>query len=230
MIYKTIVVTGASRGIGKALVEVLAANKEHHIIALSRDLKTMQHNFNALENVSSYAFDLELNVKVQITSITEKYPKIDLLINNAGYLVKSSIPNIERNLLMKSFEINYFGVVELVQALLPKMTSSISHIVNISSMGAFQGSVKFPELSAYTSAKAALCNFTELFAAENEGANTRMNCLCLGAVQTEMLSEAFPGYEASCQPEEMAKFIADFGLKSHYFLNGKIIPISLSTP
>ena len=97
-------------------------------------------------------------------------------------------------------------------------------------MGAFQGSVKFPELSAYTSAKAALCNFTELFAAENEGANTRMNCLCLGAVQTEMLSEAFPGYEASCQPEDMAKFIADFGLKSHYFLNGKIIPISLSTP
>ena len=97
-------------------------------------------------------------------------------------------------------------------------------------MGAFQGSVKFPELSAYTSAKAALCNFTEQFAAENQGANTRMNCLCLGAVQTEMLSEAFPGYEASCQPEDMAKFIADFGLKSHYFLNGKIIPISLSTP
>jgi hypothetical protein len=57
-----------------------------------------------------------------------------------------------------------------------------------------------------------------------------MNCLCLGAVQTEMLQEAFPGYEAPTSPAEMAQFIADFALTGNRFFKGKILPVSLSTP
>jgi NAD(P)-dependent dehydrogenase (short-subunit alcohol dehydrogenase family) len=120
--------------------------------------------------------------------------------------------------------------METVQYFISKMNATHSHIVNISSMGGFQGSMKFAGLAAYSTSKAALCCFTELFAEEYKETNIRMNCLCLGAVQTEMLAEAFPGYNAPIQPKEMAKFIVDFAENASRFINGKIIPVSLSTP
>ena len=104
------------------------------------------------------------------------------------------------------------------------------HIVNISSIGGFQGSVKFPGLTAYSTSKAALCSFTELFAEEYKETLISMNCLCLGAAQTEMLEEAFPGYEAPVSAEKMAEYIVDFSLNADQWMNGKIIPVSLSTP
>jgi NAD(P)-dependent dehydrogenase (short-subunit alcohol dehydrogenase family) len=97
-------------------------------------------------------------------------------------------------------------------------------------MGGFQGTVKFAGLTAYSTSKAALCSFTELFAEEYKESTIKMNCLCLGAAQTEMLEEAFPGYQAPVSAEKMAEFIADFALKGHQWMNGKIIPVSLSTP
>ena len=97
-------------------------------------------------------------------------------------------------------------------------------------MGGFQGSIKFPGLAAYSTSKAAICSFTELFAEEYKDSGISMNCLCLGAVQTEMLQEAFPGYEAPMNPEEMAEFICEFTLNAHRWMNGKVIPVSLSTP
>ena len=118
--------------------------------------------------------------------------------------------------------------METVQAALPKMTDA--HIVNISSIGGYQGSVKFPGLTAYSTSKAALCSFTELFAEEYKETDIAMNCLCLGAAQTEMLEAAFPGYEAPVSASEMAEFIADFSLNAKKWMRGKIIPVSLSTP
>lgn len=120
--------------------------------------------------------------------------------------------------------------MQVVQSCVPKMNSKASHIINISSMGGFQGSVKFPGLVAYSTSKAALCSFTELFAEEYKHSKIHMNCLCLGAVQTEMLEEAFPGFEAPHSADEMASYIYSFSMKQGDFLNGKIIPVSLSTP
>jgi len=54
--------------------------------------------------------------------------------------------------------------------------------------------------------------------------------LCLGAVQTKMLEKAFPGYQAPITAEKMAEYIVDFSLNAHNWLNGKIIPVSLTTP
>jgi NAD(P)-dependent dehydrogenase (short-subunit alcohol dehydrogenase family) len=118
--------------------------------------------------------------------------------------------------------------METCQFFLPLMKKG--HIVNISSMGGFQGSMKFPGLAAYSSSKAALCNFTELFAEEYKNTGLRINCLCLGSVQTEMLEEAFPGYKAIVSPKEMAIYIIDFALTKSAWMNGKIIPVSLTTP
>jgi short-subunit dehydrogenase len=119
--------------------------------------------------------------------------------------------------------------METVQGML-NLFSKDAHIVNISSMGGFQGSVKFAGLSAYSTSKAAICSFTELFSEEFKNTELAMNCLCLGAVQTEMLEEAFPGYKAPTSAQEMAEFITDFALNGNRYFKGKILPVSLSTP
>jgi NAD(P)-dependent dehydrogenase (short-subunit alcohol dehydrogenase family) len=226
---RTIVIVGASRGIGREVVRILAANSNDRIYALSRDLVTMDLEFGDLKNVTHYRFDLQSNVRDQAQAIFKDLDKIDILINNAGLLVNKPFDQLSHEDISSCYQVNVIGVMETVQAALPKMKNG-GHIVNISSMGGFQGSVKFAGLSAYSTSKAAVCSFTELFAEEYKESNIKMNCLCLGAAQTEMLEEAFPGYEAPVTAEKMAEYIADFSLKAHQWINGKIIPVSLSTP
>jgi 3-oxoacyl-[acyl-carrier protein] reductase len=227
---KTIVVVGASRGIGKAIVDQLAQNTDFTIYALSRDLAKMQGNFNHFSNVFCFAFDLNQNVREQAELLFSECTQIDFLINNAGKLVNKPFTEILHSDLIDCYQTNVIGVMETVQAVVPKMIQNGGHIVNISSVGGFQGSVKFGGLSAYSTSKAAVCSFTELFAEEYKESPIKINCLCLGAAQTEMLNEAFPGYEAPVSAEKMAEYIVNFTLTAHEWMNGKIIPVSLSTP
>ena len=226
---KTIVIVGASRGIGKELVLKLACNSENQIYALSRN-ETAMADFDDLSNVTSCSFDLEGSVNDQLSEILEDLKQVDVLVNNAGKLVNKPLLQLDEDDLLSSYQVNVIGVIQTVQAIVPKMVESGGHIINISSIGGFQGSVKFPGLTAYSTSKAALCSFTELFAEEYKESKVKMNCLCLGAVQTEMLEDAFPGYEAPLSAKEMANYIADFSLSGHQYFNGKIIPVSLSTP
>jgi len=227
---QTIVVSGASRGIGKAIVDVLAKNSSNHIIALSRDRETMNHHFKQYNNVTSYFFNLEESVREQVQHIIQPFDKIDFLINNAGKLVNKPFTELTHEDISTCYQVNAIGLMETVQAILPKMEQSGGHIVNISSMGGFQGSMKFAGLSAYSTSKAAVCSFTELFAEEYKETSIKMNCLCLGAVQTEMLQEAFPGYIAPVSAVKMAEYIVNFTLTAHEWMNGKIIPVSLTNP
>lgn len=227
---KTIIIIGGSTGIGKALVEEAAKEASNKIFAFARKDKLMRDNFRALNNVSTHHLDLEFFDEKKISDVIANIGPIDILINNAGYLVKNSFNKLSHEDFLKSYQINVIGIMQCVQAAIPKMNPNGSHIVNISSMGGFQGSVKFPGLSAYSTSKAALCSFTELFAEEYKDSGIKMNCLCLGAVQTEMLEEAFPGFKAPHSPEEMASFIYTFAVTQGVFMNGKIIPVSQSTP
>ena len=224
---KTIVILGASQGIGAALVEVFAKDPSNKVIALARQVELMKDLFKQ-ENVFAYKLDLIDNVHEQIDQL--KLPdSIDILINNAGLLINKPFETITHQDFHNSYQVNVIGIMEATQALLPLLKDG-AHIVNISSMGGFQGSLKFAGLTAYSTAKAALCAFTEMFAEEYKATNIHMNCLCLGAVQTEMLAQAFPGYEAPTSPEQMANFIANFAEHSGQLLNGKIIPVSASNP
>jgi|TARA_B110000305_G_scaffold97750_1_gene110247 short-subunit dehydrogenase len=230
MMSKTIVVIGASTGIGKAIVQEAAKNPENEIFAFARQQAVMQSNFKELRNVTTSFLDLEQWDQNLFLEALKNISHIDVLINNAGFLVKNDFDKLSHQDFIKSYQINVIGIMQVVQACIPKMTSSTSHIVNISSMGGFQGSVKFPGLAAYSTSKAALCSFTELFAEEYKDSNIHMNCLCLGAVQTEMLEEAFPGFKAPHSAAKMAAYIYNFSLTQGDFMNGKIIPVSLSTP
>lgn len=224
---KNIVILGASQGIGAALVEVFAKDPSNKVIALARQVELMKELFKQ-ENVFAYKLDLIENVHEQIDQL--KLPdSIDILINNAGLLINKPFETITHQDFRNSYQVNVIGIMEATQALLPLLKDG-AHIVNISSMGGFQGSLKFAGLTAYSTAKAALCAFTEMFAEEYKATNIHMNCLCLGAVQTEMLAQAFPGYEAPTSPEQMANFIANFAEHSGQLLNGKIIPVSASNP
>jgi 3-oxoacyl-[acyl-carrier protein] reductase len=224
---KNIVILGASQGIGAALVEVFAANENNHVFALSRQIEKMQQTFSH-RNVVSLKLDLMDQVHTQLKSL-ELPGQIDILINNAGLLINKPFESITHHDFHASYQVNVIGIMEATQALLPKLKAG-AHIVNISSMGGFQGSLKFAGLAAYSTAKAALCSFTEMFAEEYKETNIHMNCLCLGAVQTEMLTKAFPGYQAPTSPVQMANFIANFAEHSGQLLNGKIIPVSANNP
>lgn len=226
---KTVVIIGASRGIGKAMVDLLSKDENLQLFALSRDEEKMRKQFGSYPNVVCKSYDLSSDdCEKQLNFIFEKVEKIDVLINNAGYLINKPFEELSHRDFTRSYQVNVVGVMETVQVLLPKMEAT--HIVNISSMGGFQGTVKFAGLAAYSTSKAALVSFTELFAEEFKHTEIRMNCLCLGAVQTEMLHEAFPGYEALVSPDEMAEYICNFALTAHKWMNGRVIPVTLTTP
>ena len=85
-------------------------------------------------------------------------------------------------------------------------------------------------LSIYCSSKAALATLTECLAEEYNDQKMAFNYLALGAVQTEMLEEAFPEYRAPLSANEISEFIVHFSLHGHNYFNGKILPVSMSTP
>ena len=227
---KNILIIGASRGIGAELVIQLAQNKNHRILAFSRRLTMMEEKFGHLSNVTSFALDLNADdVKSTFAAQIESLACIDILIYNAGYLVNKPFLDLTREDLQTSYQINVLSAFEVFQAAMPKFSEE-AHIVSISSMGGFQGTVKFGGLSSYSTPKAALVSLTELLAEEFKHTQWAFNCLALGAAQTEMLEAAFPGYQAPVSAAEMAEFIADFSVNAHRFIRGKVVPVSLSTP
>ncbi|MCL6272388.1 SDR family oxidoreductase [Muricauda sp. 2012CJ35-5] len=222
-----IIVTGTSRGIGFELVKLLASDK-HNILALSRNDQPCANL--GLKNVHSLSCDLAKTADyAKIDSFIVQWDQVDVLINNAGSLLNKPFLEISPEEFEAVYKVNVFGVAELTRMVLPKMRKD-GHVVTISSMGGVQGSMKFPGLSAYSSSKGAVITLTELWAEEFKETGPSFNVLALGAVQTEMLEEAFPGYMAPVTALEMAIYIKDFALSGQKMYNGKLLQVSNSTP
>ncbi len=228
-----IIITGASRGIGRQLALKLASAGSHKIILISRNEQKLHDICNEADRGSELtplAFDLEHGdyeaLSVQIRNLMSE---IHILVNNAGALVNKKFARLNKDDFAHLMNVNVRSAFLLSQALIPLFENN-SHIVNISSMGGFQGSAKFPGLSLYSASKGALAILSECMAEELKEYGISVNCLALGAAQTEMLSEAFPGYKAPLSAEQMAGFIADFCLNGNKYFNGKVLPVSLSTP
>ena len=225
---KHIVITGTSRGIGLELVK-LFSGMGHKVLALSRNFKPLKEM--SLPGVEVIGCDINSpeELKQLESYFKDNNQTVDVLINNAGAILNKSFAETTPDDFRRVYETNVFGVVALLHSLLPFMDKT-GHVVNISSMGGVQGSMKFPGLSAYSSSKGALITLTEMLAEEYKDSGPSFNVLALGAVQTEMLAEAFPGYKAPLQPVEMAEYIADFSLNGQKFYNGKLLQVSKSTP
>ena len=225
---KQVIITGTSRGIGYELVK-LFAKAGHKVLALSRNAQPQ--NDLHLDSVTSVAFDLtkpEDFIWVE-DFIETNWEHVDILINNAGTLINKPFSETTFSDFEKVYKTNVFGVAEMIRVCAPFMKKK-GHVVNISSMGGVQGSIKFSGLSAYSSSKGAVITLTELLAEEYKETGPSFNVLALGAVQTEMLAEAFPGYQASMTAKEMANYIFDFALNGNKFYNGKLLQVSSSTP
>lgn len=225
---KNIIITGTSRGIGFELVKCFA-EKGHQVLALSRNdgpVKALN-----LKNVTAFCFDLgDPDAYVMVEKfVSEHWKHVDVLINNAGKVLNKPFATTTISDFEEVYRTNVYGVAELTRRLIPFMVKG-SHVITISSMGGVQGSMKFPGLSAYSSSKAAVITLTELLAEEYKDSGFAFNVLALGAVQTEMLAEAFPGYEVETTPANMAGYIADFALTANKFYNGKLLQVSNSTP
>ena len=227
-----IIVNGATRGIGKEVAAYLAGDKSNHIIATGRTGKILEDLSGKFKNIQTIVVDLK-DLDRQTGSIKSEISKycdrIDILINMAGLMIPKTFMEIEGTEARDMMEINFFGTASLIRLVKPMMPSG-SHIVNISSMGGFQGSSKYKGLSYYSASKAAIACLSECLAIEFNETGVKVNCLALGAVQTEMLAEAFPGYKAEIDAKQMAEFIADFAVKGHRLFNGKIIPVAVSNP
>lgn len=223
-----VIITGSSRGIGFEMAK-LFANEGHSVLALSRNERPIQDlNY---ENITAFSFDLSLPsdfIKVE-EFIKNEWQKVDILINNAGAILNKPFAETYLDEFKKVYDVNVFGVAALTKLVAPYMPKT-GHVVTISSMGGVQGSIKFPGLSAYSSSKGAVITLTELLAEEYKETGPSLNVLALGAVQTEMLEEAFPGYNAPVTALDMANYIKEFALTGHTLFNGKLIQVSNSTP
>ena len=223
-----IIITGASRGIGFELAK-LFSEAGHKVLALSRNIQPIEDL--QISNIKSIAMDLSISSDIEkiISFLEINWNQVDILNNNAGRLLNKPFLETKMEEFEEVYKVNVFGVAAMTKGVLPMMSKN-GHVVTISSMGGVQGSVKFPGLSAYSSSKAAVITMTELWAEEFKETGPSFNVLALGAVQTEMLQEAFPGYKAPITALEMAEYIKEFALNGNKLYNGKLLQVSSSTP
>lgn len=227
---KRILVTGTSRGIGLELVKHFLKD-ENEVIAVSRNSE--QLNNLTMSNSRLTPIQAEITESKGVRDIAqlvkEKWGALDVLVHNAGSLLHKPFAETSSEDFLKIYQVNVFAVAELTRMLDPYLIKG-AHVVAISSMGGIQGSMKFPGLSAYSSSKGAVITLMELLAEEYKERAVSFNSLAIGAVQTEMLQEAFPDYKAPVGPAEMADYIANFALTGHKMFNGKVLQVSSSTP
>lgn len=225
---KHIIITGTSRGIGLELA-LKFANEGHQVLAISRKTSKI-----LIENPNITCLSLDVSIVEELQQVAQFIKsswqnKVDVVIHNAGSLVNKPFQQIMPADFEQVYKVNVFAVAELTRICIPFLSKG-SHVVTISSMGGVQGSSKFPGLAAYSSSKGAVITLSELLAEEYKDQQIAFNVLALGAVNTEMLQEAFPGYEAPLSAKEMAEYIWNFALTGNKFYNGKVLQVSSSTP
>lgn len=225
---KHVVITGTSRGIGFELAQQVA-DAGHKVLALSRNTKPLEVVNH--KNITILSVDLsnEKDIAKVVDFVKSDWKQVDILINNAGKLINKPFEKLSSDDFLQVYQVNVFAVAQLTKSLIPFMQKG-SHVVTISSMGGIQGSMKFAGLAAYSSAKGAVITLSELLAEEYKEKQIAFNVLALGAVQTEMLQEAFPNYKAPITAKEMANYIFSFALTGNKFYNGKALQVSSTTP
>lgn len=230
-----VIVTGASSGVGYELVKKLLDKPEVcKVVGVARREEKLQELTNYAEFVGCSGKFISAVGDVctmDFSAILKSLERVDAIVNNAGLLISKPFSELSKEDFARIYDVNVFAPVRIIKAFLPIMGGEApSHLVNIGSMGGFQGASKFPGLSAYSSSKSAIAGLSECLAEEFIESNIKVNCLAFGAVQTEMLENAFPGFQAPVNAIEMADFVLNFTLNGHHYFNGKVLPVSSSTP
>lgn len=224
---KNIIVTGTSRGIGYELA-LKFAEAGHQVLAISRKIpQALLEN----KNITCLSVDLadETALDEVESFLSSTWKRVDAVVHNAGALLLKPFEETTQADFENIYKVNVFAVANLTRICIPYLEKG-SHVVTISSIGGVRGSLKFAGLAAYSSSKGAVITLTELLAEEYKEKGISFNVLALGSVQTEMLNEAFPGYQAPISAEGMATYIYDFTLNGNKYYNGKVLEVSSTNP
>jgi NAD(P)-dependent dehydrogenase (short-subunit alcohol dehydrogenase family) len=174
---QTVLVTGANRGIGRALVDELLRRDVRQIYAGMR--KPLAHPDPRVIPVP-----LDVTDPAQIRAIADRVPELDLLINNAGLAVLA--PFGDRDALQRQLAVNLFGTLDMTSAFVPALTRTRGAIVNVLSMAAL---ASLPVVPAYAISKAATFSLTQATRAALTGSGVRVHAVLAGPVDTEMSAE-----------------------------------------
>lgn len=226
-----IVITGISRGIGRAVTESFLSEGNHRVVGITGRAAGSGDHWAGHERFFPFYAHHEAGIQMEAlyALLDGEGIEPEILINNAGMMLNRPFEEITDKAFEEVLRVNLVRPFGLIRGLVPRMKRP-GHIVNITSMGGVMGSVKFPGLAAYSAAKGGLNILTEALAEELKESGIRVNALAPGSVQTEMLQEAFPGYRAPVTPEEMARFVVDFALNGYRLFNGKVLQVAVTVP
>lgn len=187
LIGKVALVTGASRGIGKAIAQSFA-KEGAHVYAISRnknDIIQWVHDHEAYSSIHAISLDITDNISMKnlILDIRKKYGKLDILVNNAGVEYNELIGMISKEHMEKMFSTNVYAVIELIQYASRIMINGGS-IINISSIVGLRGNVG---QLVYSATKGAVIAITKSAAKELASKDIRVNSIAPGLTKTDML-------------------------------------------
>jgi NAD(P)-dependent dehydrogenase (short-subunit alcohol dehydrogenase family) len=182
---KTWFITGVSSGFGRALAETLVSRGERVVGTLRNEDQRTQ--FEALSPGKSFGYLLDVRdhnaVRRVVAQIEEEVGAIDVLVNNAGYGYEGSVEEATPEAIRAQFDVNLFGAVSVLQAVLPFMRSRrTGHILNVTSMG---GLMTFPGVGVYNASKFALEGINEALASEVRQFGIKVTAIEPGAFRTD---------------------------------------------
>ncbi len=192
-IKKVALITGGSRGIGKAIAEIFAENSMNIILTYNKNKKKaetvrrsilqkgVECEIKRLDLSNKKTFDLFLK------KITKKHKKIDILVNNAGYLKQMTYLKIDQKEWYKTIDVNLTAVFFMTQSYAKlAMKQKTGNIINISSIGGQTGGVKAPH---YAAAKLAVLSLTKSFSKLLAPYNIRVNAISPGIIETDLVKK-----------------------------------------
>lgn len=229
---KVALVTGGARGIGEAITRALADDGFKVIIHCGKSIDEARELCEELDDAEYISADLRNPESVKL--IKEKYPEIDVLVNNAGVALVDLFDTVSEERMREMFEINLFAPINLSRAYIPSMISRKGgSIINISSVfGEVGGSCEVD----YSAAKSGIIGFTKALAKEVGPAGIRVNCVCPGVIDTDMNDDlSFEDVESLCDdiplqrmgnPEEVADLVAFLASDKATYITGSIFDVN----
>ena len=185
---KTILITGASSGIGRATARYF--NEQGWNVVATMRTPDKETELNQLENVLVTRLDVqdEASIENAVKASIERFGKIDVLLNNAGYGLGGPLEAMSMDQIRRQFEVNVFGLVATMKALIPHFReNSDGVIINVSSVG---GRMSFPFFTLYHGTKFAVEGISEALSYEMGTIGVRMKIVEPGAIKTDFVGRS----------------------------------------
>ena len=227
LVNTTAVVTGASRGIGRAIA--------HKLAEAGAEVALWARDMNALRQVASEITANRGKARAIVVDVTDSesvdraaqlvhatMPPLRVLVNNAGAVLRKPAESITDTEWRRIIATNLDGTFHCTRAFLPDLEHNAGRIINIASIAGREGTSL---LSAYCAAKHGVVGLTRALAEELRAAKVSVNAVCPGSVDTQMLREGMPGARPDMTPDDVAKTVMFLAVSAPAALTGACIDI-----